>query len=133
MTFFSFLWEAATRSFHRAWELGHWFHALTVFLTGAFIVAGLKFGEHELIVVPFAVLFGAFLFGVLWFAYVIYRDEHAAAIGLQKALEELRSHPPAVSPANQRLTRLIEESERSAIGWARATLMRNFFKTPVTS
>lgn len=76
MTFFGFYREAAWRSLHRAWEMGHTAHALIIFGTGAFVLLGWHFGEHELVVIPFLVLLGAFLIGVLWFAFVIYRDEH---------------------------------------------------------
>lgn len=104
MTVFGFYREAARRSLHRAWELSHFTHVLIGIAAGAVVVAGWQIGEHSLIVVPFLVLLGAFLLGVFWFAYVIYRDEHTA-LGVAKA--ELAEARTPATPAH------ITERERA--------------------
>jgi hypothetical protein len=100
MTFLRFYREAARRALHRAWELGHVAHATIVFVTGACVLAGLHFQEHVVIWVPFVVLLGAFLVGILWFAFGIYREEHTA---VAKRDAELRTVAAQVEELKRRL------------------------------
>lgn len=81
-----FFWNAIKRSVHGAWHLGHTVHFLIILFAGTCIWIGWHFEERKVIVLPVAVLVIAVVGGLLWHAYVIYREEFEKRLDAEKRL-----------------------------------------------
>jgi hypothetical protein len=88
MTFRGFYRDAARRSIRFAWELGYQAHAAIGVIAGAIVLIGWGIGEYTLILVPFLALALAFVSGMIWFAYDIYRDESTESGEREAGLKE---------------------------------------------
>jgi hypothetical protein len=88
LTFRGFYREAARRSIRFAWGLGYQAHAAIGVIAGAIVLIGWETGEYTLILVPFLLLALAFVSGMIWFAYDIYRDESTESGKREAGLKE---------------------------------------------